>query len=145
MVRWKSLADENQRTFAVIFEEGDEVAEGLSRFAREAGIAAAGFTGTGAFEHAELGFFFWDRKEYEQIPVNEQVEVLTLAGDIAEKDGHPVVCAHCVLGRSDGSTVGGHLLAGTVRPALEVVVTETPEPLRKKHDEKTGFALIEIE
>jgi predicted DNA-binding protein with PD1-like motif len=48
-----------------------------------------------------------------------------------------------VVGRRDGSTVGGHLLEGHVWPTLEVVLTESPAHLRKKHDPETGLALID--
>ena len=64
-------------------------------------------------------------KRYQDIPVNEQVEVLMLAGDIAWKeDGEPVIHAHVVVGRQDGSTRGGHLKKAIVRPTLELVLEE---------------------
>jgi predicted DNA-binding protein with PD1-like motif len=71
--------------------------------------------------------------------------VLSLVGDIALADGEPQVHAHVVLGRADGSTVGGHLLEGRVWPTLEVIVTELPAALRKRHDEQTGLALIDLD
>jgi uncharacterized protein len=46
---------------------------------------------------------------------------------------------------SDGSTRGGHLLTGTVRPTLEVVLTETPATLRRKKRADIGIALIDID
>ena len=91
-----------------------------------------------------LGYFDRERKEYEEIPVDEQVEVLSLVGDVAlDPDGAPVVHAHAVLGKRDGSTAGGHLLEGHVRPTLEVMLIESPAHLRKRHDPETGLALIE--
>ena len=67
------------------------------------------------------------------IPVDEQVEVITLVGDIAENDKHEAdLHAHTVLGRRDGSTKGGHLMEGIVRPTLEVTLTETPAHLRRR-------------
>ncbi len=91
-----------------------------------------------------LGYFDWETKEYQKIPVREQVEVLSLIGDVALKDGEPKVHAHVVVGRSDGSTRGGHLLEAHVRPTLEVILTESPAHLRKQIDEESGLALIRI-
>ena len=71
-------------------------------------------------------------------------EVLSLVGELAMKDDEPKVHAHVVVGRSDGSTRGGHLLGGHVRPTLEVILTESPAHLRKEIDEETGLALIRI-
>jgi predicted DNA-binding protein with PD1-like motif len=36
-----------------------------------------------------------------------------------------------VLGLPDGSARGGHLIAATVWPTLEVVLTESPKHLRR--------------
>jgi predicted DNA-binding protein with PD1-like motif len=141
----KVLAEGAQRTLALIFDAGDEVISELEEFAREQGIDAAHFTAIGAFERATLGYFSWEQKDYVRIPVQEQVEVLTLAGDIAVKDGKPKVHAHVVLGRRDGSAVGGHLLQARVRPTLELMLIESPSYLKRVHDSQTGLALIRID
>jgi predicted DNA-binding protein with PD1-like motif len=41
-------------------------------------------------------------------------------------DGRASLHLHVVLGLSDGTTRGGHLLNGKVQPTLEVVLTDTP-------------------
>jgi predicted DNA-binding protein with PD1-like motif len=96
----------------------------------------------GAFSDVKLGYFDWEAKDYLEIPLDEQVEVLVLAGDIATKDGEPTVHAHVVVGKRDGSAHGGHLLEAHVRPTLELVLTESAAHLRKQHDPETGLALI---
>ncbi len=128
--------------FAVVFDTGDDPVAGPTRFAAEQRIGAAGFTAIGAFSEALLGYFDWEKKDYERIPVAEQVEVLALVGDIALQDGKPKLHAHAVLGKRDGAACGGHLLAARVRPTLEVIVTEVPAHLRREHDPQTGLALI---
>lgn len=143
-MRSQVLGEGEQRTIALIFDCDDEVVSTLERFAQDQGLDAAHFTAIGAFSRATLGYFSWERKDYLRIPVNEQVEVLTLAGDIALQDGTRKVHAHAVLGRRDGSTVGGHLLEAYVRPTLELMLTESPAHLRRRHDPHTGLALIHI-
>ena len=92
-----------------------------------------------------LGYFDWQKKEYERIPIREQVEVLSLLGDVAlGPDGKPKLHAHIVLGKRDGSAHGGHLLEGRVRPTLEVLLIQSPAALQKVHDPETGLALIDI-
>ena len=125
-----------------MFDIGDEVVAGLRSFAVEHGVGAAQLTGIGAFSDVVLGYFDWERKRYEPIPVDEQVEVLSLLGDVAESEGQPTLHLHAVLGRSDGSVVGGHLLEGHVRPTLEVILIEPPAHLKKRKDPQTGLALI---
>src|SRR5207245_973127 len=128
-----------------VFETGDEPMAGLTRFARDHDVSAAHFTGIGAFSDVTLGYFEWRAKEYRPIALGEQVEVLALIGDVALKDDQPVVHAHVVVGRSDGSACGGHLIRGHVRPTLEVILSESPAHLRKRYDETTGLALIALD
>jgi predicted DNA-binding protein with PD1-like motif len=135
----------DQRTFAVIFDIGDEVSAGLIAVARAHRLNASHFTAIGAFERAVLGYFDWREKTYERIGVGEQVEVLSMVGSIVGEDGEPKIHAHVVVGKRDGTAHGGHLLEAYVRPTLEVVVVESPEHLRRTHDEATGLALIQID
>lgn len=139
----RELAAGDERTFVLVFETGDEVMEGLLAFAREHDLSAARFTAIGAFSEVVLGYFDWQRKDYDRIPVREQVEVLALTGDVALDKDEPAVHAHVVVGRRDGTTRGGHLLEALVRPTLEVMLVEAPAVLRKRVDEESGLALIE--
>jgi predicted DNA-binding protein with PD1-like motif len=137
--------DHGQKTFAVIFDTGDSVMPALLAFAREQRLAASHFTAIGAFQEVVLGYFDWQTKDYKRIPVREQVEVVSLVGDIAEDDkGEPKIHAHVVVGRSDGSAMAGHLLEARVRPTLELMLTESPQHLKRKHDPESGLALIRL-
>jgi uncharacterized protein len=141
----KLLSAGEVRTYAVVFETGDEVAEGLLDFARRESITGAGLTAIGAFERVTLAFFNLETREYEEIPVEQQVEVLALTGNLGMYRGEPKLHAHLVVGLRDGSTRGGHLLNGHVRPTLEVVVTETPGYLKRTEDAATGLPLIDLD
>ena len=141
----KQLTPGPPSTHALIFERGDEAMEGLRAFTREQGISAAHLAGIGAFSDATLGYFDWDSKEYERIQLDEQVEVVTLAGDVALKDDEPDVHAHVVVTKRDGTAHGGHLIEAHVRPTLEVVIEEAPAHLRKRTDPESGLALIDPE
>lgn len=143
----KSLVinEDRQRTFAVVFDAGEEVISGLTGFVRVHGITAASFTGIGALSDAVLGYFVWDKKEYKRIPVREQVEVVGLIGNVAlGEEGKPSLHPHIVVTRSDGAAMGGHLLEAHVRPILELVVTESPAHLQRRKDAETGLALIRL-
>ena len=138
-------AREQAQVHVVVLDSGEEAFAALTRFAREANISAASLTAIGAFERATVGWFDMASKSYRKIEVNEQCEVLSAIGDVAVgDDGKPSLHVHIVLGLADGSTRGGHLLAGTVRPTLEVVLTEVPAVLRRKKKPDLGIALIDI-
>ena len=132
-----------QRTFVVVLETGEEIVASLQQFAERENVHTASFTGIGALSDAVLNYFDWQKKDYQKIPVREQVEVASLIGDVADDPkGKPALHIHIVLGTRDGSAKAGHLGEGHVRPTLEVVVTENPAHLRKVKDTETGLALI---
>lgn len=141
----KTINDVPERTFALVFQRGDEVMSTLQRFAAEHGLTASRISAIGAFERATLAYFDWERKDYQRIPVDEQVEVLSMNGDVALDGDQPKVHLHAVLGRRDGSTVGGHLMEATVRPTLEVLLVESPGYLRRVHDPDSGLPLIRMD
>ena len=132
-------------TYAVVLETGDEAMALLGEFVRTKEVDAASITGIGAFSRAVLGYFDWQSKQYQRIPVEEQVEVVSLIGDVAVAEGVPTLHVHAVLGKADGSVVGGHLLEGHVRPTLEVILIQQPSYLRKRKDPVSGLALIVTE
>ena len=145
MMKSTLLQEQGGRIFAVVFDKGDEVIAGLTDFAKQQGCDSSEFTAIGAFSGATLGYFDRERRDYRKIPIEEQVEVLSLVGNITLSDGKPKIHAHVVVGRSDGTTRGGHILEARVWPTLEVVVAETPAHLRRQHDPETGLALLAAE
>ena len=142
----KVVEDADVVTYVVVCDAGDEAMASLKRFARSERLEAAQITGVGGFERATLGWFDRSRKEHIPIPVEEQCEVLSLIGDVAEgPDGNPSLNIHVVLGLADGTTRGGHLIAGYVFPTLELTVTESPAELRKVFNADIGVALIDLD
>lgn len=140
----KLIAANGGKTFALVFETGDEVIAELTAFATRERLGGSRFTGIGAFSDVVVGYFDWQRKDYDRIPIREQVEVLSLAGDIAIDRDEPKVHAHVVLGKRDGTAHGGHLLEAHVRPTLEITLTEAPAHLRRSYDATTKLALIDL-
>ena len=135
----------SERVFVIVLAPGDEAFQSLSDFARDKQIKAASLTAIGAFAHATLGWFDLQAKEYRPIQVNEQCEALSFVGDVADDDdGRPSLHLHGVVGLSDGSTRGGHLLKATVNPTLEVTLTETPAHLHRRKQVDLGIALIAL-
>lgn len=141
-MKWQQVYD-RPRTLVLVFDMGDEAVQELLDFAKRENVASASMSAIGAFESCTLGYFDWQKREYEKLPVSEQVELLSLVGNLARDDkGEPKLHAHVVVGRRDGSTRGGHLVEARVRPTLELTLVESPEHLRRSFDPKLNLALL---
>ena len=143
-VRSRLLRDSPERSWVLVFQHGDAVVEGLVGFAGRERISGARLWGIGAFEEVELGFYRKDRRDYERFGFREELEVLSLNGNLGVTEEGPRVHAHVVVGRSEGSAHGGHLFEARVGPTLEAFVVESPVELRRELDEEFGLPLLRL-
>ena len=141
----KVVEDADVVTYVVVCDPGDEAVATLQQFARAEQLEASQVTAVGGFERATVGWFDRAAKQFRRIPVDEPSEVLSLIGDVAEGQDGPSLNLHVVLGLSDGTTRGGHLIEGQVFPTLEVIVTEAPAELRRVMRPDIGVALIDLD
>jgi len=132
-----------EKVYAVIFYKGDDAMSGLTDFAVQHQVDDARFTAIGAANGATLAWLDPAAKIYHRIPVTQQVEVLSLIGDMTTFNGKPIVHMHAVLGKPDGTTIGGHVFELDVNPTLEVMVTVNTAPLKRKPDDASGMKVID--
>ncbi|MGN6531875.1 MAG: PPC domain-containing DNA-binding protein [Ginsengibacter sp.] len=143
-MKYQLINNDQQKTFAVILETGEEVMEKIMEFATKEKISTSQFTGIGAFSETTAGFFDFSIRDYKKISFKEQMEVLALNGDITTFQGEYKIHAHVILGKEDGTAHGGHLLKATVHPTLEIILNESPAYLSRKINKESGLALINI-
>jgi uncharacterized protein len=139
------IADGTTKEYALIFAKGDEALSGLLEFAGKYKVKSGHFTAIGALSSASLAWYDLQKKMYRKIPINEQVEVLSMIGDFALNQGKAALHTHITVGHRDGRASGGHVLEAIVNPTLEVFVTVDPIVLEKRHDPETGLTLIHPE
>ena len=72
-----------ERTYAVIFAKGDEIMSGLTEFAVREKLVAGHFTAIGALESARFGWFDRAQNAYRNIPIDHQVEMISLMATLA--------------------------------------------------------------
>lgn len=140
----KDMGSRAARHFVLVMETGDNLEQCIMEFAREHNVRSAYFSAIGALSGATLAWFSLEKKDYEKIPVDEQVEVASLTGNIAMFEGEPKLHIHAVVGKRDGTTVGGHVVEATVRPTLEVVLFELAEGIDRQMIDHVGLPLIRV-
>ena len=141
------LVSENpsgEKTYAVIFAKGDEILSGLTAFAVREKFTGGCFTAIGALQSAKFGWFDEMRKAFREIPIDRQVELVSLIGDVGLANGVPAIHAHGAVALPDGEVRGGHLLQAVAWPTLELFFTAFPAALTKTHDEETDLFLFDL-
>ena len=126
----------------LILHTGDDALEAIKAFADRNQIDGASFYAIGAFRESTIAYWNWDSKEYEHIEIADQVEVLSMIGNVATSTDGRRLHAHVTLGRRGGATIGGHLIRAIVRPTLEAFFLDAGTRLTRKKDEETGLWLL---
>jgi len=132
------------RDFVLRLEAGDDILECLQRFAERKRLRAAVFQGIGSLNKAKLGHYDFKTKEYTYEVFDDDLEILSLEGNISTMDQKPLPHAHVTLGRRDFSVIGGHLDLGSLANMVEIVVQKLLGRLVKAKDEKTGLNLLQL-
>ncbi|MCS3501873.1 PPC domain-containing DNA-binding protein [Bradyrhizobium sp. 521_C7_N1_3] len=134
-----------ERVFVFILDQGEEAFESITEFANRENITGASVSAIGAFSQAKVGWFEFAAKTFKPIEDNEQCEVLSLLGDVAQGDDSKAgLHLQSVLGLQDGTLRGADPLSGSVQPTLEVTITETVVHPRRKKRPDLVIALISI-
>lgn len=129
--------------YTLNFEKGDEVMGGLIAFLKEKGIEAGHISGLGAASKLTIAYYNIESKEYEKKIFEEDVEILSLNGNVGVKeDGETIVHMHGVFGKRDFSTFGGHIFDMMISGAGEIHLVALSGKLRRAYDEETGLTLM---
>ncbi len=139
----RKLEAKRAREFLLILDKGDDVGSTLLDFAKRNAIGAASFFSIGALREATIAYWNAETNKYEDIPVREQVEVVSMIGNITPSAQDLKLHAHILLGKRDGSTVAGHFRRGIAYPTLEVFLTARDAKVQRAKDEATGLWLLE--
>ena len=131
-------------TWVLRLTTGEEITGAIMAFATERRIDAASVAAIGAAYDAVLGYFDRATGEYDRRTVTQDMEILTLTGNIAIKEGRPFTHLHVVLGARDCSTVGGHLFEAKAGATCEVLIRPLAGSLHRAKDAATGLFLLDV-
>lgn len=130
--------------FQLRVQSGERVREALKRLLRDHDIGYASVTGLGAVRWVRLSYWNAETKEYQTREIDEQLEMVSLIGNAAVKEGGHALHLHVSLGRSDLSLLGGHFNDALAHPTVELWVQRERQPVHRVEDEQTGLPLMDL-
>ncbi|MDP7247801.1 MAG: DNA-binding protein [Candidatus Peribacteraceae bacterium] len=131
-------------SYVLVLKTGEEIVESLTKYLVKNNITAGSISGIGAATDVVLNFYNMETKEYEEKSFPEELEILSLIGNISIKEGSPFAHLHIVLGTNDYACIGGHLKSAHVGPTCEIVIQELDVELKREVDETTGLYLLDM-
>ncbi|MBB1631133.1 PPC domain-containing DNA-binding protein [Cupriavidus sp. UME77] len=127
--------------YLLVLRMGDNVFAQIEAFAICEHVPSASLSAIG---FANVTFGFWDANKKAFNPKTFQnVEMASIVGSLAWKDGKPSIHAHGVAGDKLFDTYGGHILAMEVGTgSLEVTVSVYPQRLEREIDPNIGANVL---
>jgi len=140
IVRYQRFESRLQIRLASGEHAHDEVTEVLRR--EQVGYAT--LSGLGAVRWVRLAYWNSATREYEAHELDEQLEVVSLIGNVTLRDSEPFIHWHVSLGRADLSILGGHLLDAVAHPNFEVWIQRETEAVHRRVEPASGLALMDL-
>jgi predicted DNA-binding protein with PD1-like motif len=129
--------------FLLVFNQGEQFMSTLQDFCVTHQIENAHFSGIGAVKDLTCGYYDLTKREYHFSKYPELVEVVSVTGNIMQKDNTPTVHAHGVFTDTNNQAFGGHIEGMTIGVTLEVTLQQFTTNLYRSYDENTGLYLID--
>ncbi len=131
-------------TYIIRIDKSEEVVKTLTEFCASQDIKNAMFTGIGAVEHLTCGYYALHEKKYYFKEYDELIEVVSLTGNVMQKDGAPTIHVHGVFTDTTNTAFGGHIVEMRVGVVLEVMLTPLASTISRTHDDCIGLYLLDI-
>jgi hypothetical protein len=139
-MKWRR---DGSRVF-IRLEMGDELHPSLIEIAERERISGGWLSGIGAASEVELGYYDLERKDYDRLRIEGDVEIASASGTVGLLDGKPFVHLHAVVSDRECATRGGHLFRAVTAATLEFVIFVAHEPIERTRDEATALNLWRV-
>jgi uncharacterized protein len=139
-MKWRRNGD---RIF-IRLDMGDEVHPSLIAIAERERVFGGWLSGIGAASGVELGHYSIERKDYDRLQVEGDVEIASASGTLGLVDGKPFVHLHAVVSDRTCATQSGHLFRAVTGATLEFVLLVSEAAIDRTRDEATGLNLWRV-
>jgi hypothetical protein len=141
----KSIESKLRRVIVGRVNPGEDLIDAITEMVKKSDIKSGLINVIGALEKFTLGYFDLDKKEYLFKTFEENVELVSCMGNIAYKNGEPIIHLHFQVGRPDYSILGGHLGQPSIISVTgEVYIYEISEKLKRSNDPRFNLSLLDF-
>jgi len=137
------VVSQQNKTYLLRFEKGEELVQTLLMFCEKNVIHSGWIQGLGAADETEISYYDLTEQKYVSKKFQEEFEIVSLTGNIAQLKGKTMLHAHVVLGKKDYTTIGGHLNALRISGTGEILLTQIDKNLTRSFDSETGLNLLD--
>ncbi len=131
-------------TLVIRADRGEELIESVKKACVEHQVKIGVVTGIGACDHAVVGAYNTLTKEYLKHEYEGEMEILSFTGNVSQMDGDYYGHYHVVIGRDDGSCIGGHANEIIISGTSEIFVQLVDGTLERSYDDRVGLNTLDF-
>jgi len=132
-----------KESYLLRIEPNEELFKSLLDFAYKKKIKSAFFYGLGACKSCVIGRYNAKNKNYDWRKFNQEMEILSLVGNLTWKNRELYLHIHCTLADKNLKSIGGHLKELIVFPTCEILLTSFTKKVNRFYDNFTNLYLID--
>jgi len=141
----KSIESKATRVIVGRVMPDEDLIDAITELVKKYKIKSGSINAIGALKKFTVGYFNIETNEYQLKTIDEPVELVSCMGNVAYKDGDPIVHMHFMVARQDYSIIGGHLgQPSIVSVTGEVYIYETKETIKRVHDPRFDLSLLDL-
>ena len=123
---------------------GQEILSSLIQFAKEKNIISGVIEGIGGVNKIEIGFFNLTTKEYERKVIEEDLELVSLLGNLSYVDGQPFIHAHGTFGNAQYQAIAGHCFSLEISVTAEIHLVTFSNKIERSLDSSMRVNLLDL-
>lgn len=123
---------------------GEELVKSLSRLCEKEKITAGSISGIGATDHAVVGLYEVEQRQYHKTELNGEMELASLTGNVSAKDGAVYLHLHTTFADEKARCFGGHLYEAVISATCELFLRRYDGTINRTVDEATGLNVFDF-
>ncbi len=126
----------------VRLDRNEELLTSLTEYIAQSDITSGFFSAIGSATEAILSYYNLKSKAFEDHTISEDLEIISITGNISSLNNLPVIHAHGVLSKKDLSTLGGHIKKLVISATCEINLYKLHIPMKRQMDQETKLNLL---
>lgn len=141
----KSIETKTKRVIIGKVEPDEDLIDAIIAIVNKHKITSGFISCIGALKKFTVGYFDIESKRYLTRTIDEYVELVSCMGNIAFKNGEPIIHLHISIGTRDYDIIGGHLLQPSIISVTgEVYILEIEKKIERFNDPQFNLLLLDL-
>lgn len=130
--------------YVIRLEKGEEIVTKVKELCEKEDVKLASLSGIGAVNKVTAGLFRTKEKKYVSKTYEEDMEIVSLGGNVSCMNGETYLHFHISVANEAGEVRGGHLTEAFISATGELVLTRIEGTVDREYSDEIGLNLLKF-